>query len=140
MVFKRLQLGQIDEPTCTLMAPTQAWMLPREDIQLNPCVTPPIEQRMPLPTTTIQCITDAPPIMNAPNPTQKQRLKLTKWTHSRLTRNNIPGSVPAITPMASRHFIPNPPTPTVIAPRRSPQTTTPATLPPVDTQIPWIRF
>jgi hypothetical protein len=52
MVFKRLQLGQIDEPTCTLTVPAQAWMLPREDIQLNPYVTPPIKQRVPLPTTT----------------------------------------------------------------------------------------
>jgi hypothetical protein len=71
MVFKRLQSGQIDEPTRTLTAPTQARMLPREDNQLNPYVTPPIEQRVPLPTTTIQRITDAPPIMNTPNPTQK---------------------------------------------------------------------
>jgi hypothetical protein len=133
MVFKCLQSGQIDEPTRTLTAPTQAWMLPREDIQINPYVTPPIKQRVPLPTTTIQCITDAPPIMNAPNPTQKQRLKLTKRTHSRCMRNNIPGSVPAITPTASQHFIPNPPTPTVVAPCRSPRTTTPATPPPVDT-------
>jgi hypothetical protein len=70
MVFKCLQMGQIDEPTRTLTAPTQAWMLPRGDIQINPYVTPPIKQRVPLPTTTIQWITDAPPIMNAPNPTQ----------------------------------------------------------------------
>jgi hypothetical protein len=86
MVFKHLQSGQIDEPTRTLTAPTQAWMLPREDIQLNPYVTPPIEQRVLLPTTTIQGITDAPPIMNAPNPMQKQCLKLTKRTHSRHMR------------------------------------------------------
>ena len=120
MVFKHLQAVQIDEPTHTLTAPTQAWMLPREDIQLNSYVTPPIKQRVPLPTTTIQSITDAPPIMNAPNPMQKQHLKLTKRTHSRRTHNNIPGSVPAITPTALQRFIPNPPTPTVVAPRRSP--------------------
>ncbi len=140
MVFKRLQLGQIDEPTRTLTAPTQAWMLPQGDIQINPYVTPPIKQRVPLPTTIIQWITDAPPIMKAPNPTQKQRLKLTKRTHSICTRNNIPGSVPAITPTAPRPFIPYPPTPTIVAPRRSPQTATPATPPPVATQIPRIRF
>jgi hypothetical protein len=140
MVFKRLQLGQIDEPTLTLTAPTQAWMLPREDIQLNPYVTPPIKQRVPLPTTTIQRITDAPPIMNAPNSMQKQCLKLTKRTHSRRTRNNIPGSVPAITLTASWRFIPNPPTPTVVALRRFPRTTTPATPPPVDTRIPRKHF
>jgi hypothetical protein len=72
MVFKRLQSSQIDEPTrSTLTAPTQAWMLPRENIQLKPYVTPPIEQRVLLPTTTIQRIMDAPPIMNAPNPMPK---------------------------------------------------------------------
>ncbi len=135
MVFKCLKLGQIDEPTHTLTAPTQAWILPQEDIQINPYVTPPppIEQRVLLPTTTIQRITDAPPIMNTPNPTQKQCLKLTKRTHSRGTRNNIPGSVPAITPTAPWHFIPYPLTPTVVAPRRSPRTTTPATPPLVTT-------
>ncbi len=78
--------------------------------------------------------------MNAPNHTQKQHLKLTKRTHSRHTRNNIPGSVLAITLTAPRRFISYPLTPTVVAPRRSPRTATPATPPPVATQIPWIRF
>ncbi len=54
--------------------------------------------------------------------------------------NNIPGSVPAITLTASRRFILNPPTPTVVAPCRSPRTTTPATPPSIDTRIPWTHF
>ncbi len=35
--------------------------------------------------------------MVAPNPTKKQMLKNTYWTHIHLTCNNIPGSIPAIT-------------------------------------------
>ena len=57
--------------------------------------------------------------MMAPNPTNKRSLKTTPRSHVRMTRNNIPGSVLAITQEAPR--CPNPinPPPTV-APRRSP--------------------
>jgi len=58
--------------------------------------------------------------MAAPNPTNKRVLKTTPRSHVRLTRNNIPGSVPAITREASRH--PNPINPPLTAPpRRSPR-------------------
>jgi hypothetical protein len=52
--------------------------------------------------TAIKRITNAPPIMAAPNPTKKRQLKLTKCTHVRRTQNNIPGSVPLITNIAQR--------------------------------------
>ena len=35
--------------------------------------------------------------MNAPNPTMKRALKSTKRVHRRLTRNNVPNTVPPIT-------------------------------------------
>ncbi len=101
LVYKHLQLDKSNDTPRTLTDASHTWMLPRGDIQLNPYVPPPNEQRVPLPTPNIiQWITDALPIMNAPNPTQKRCLKLTPWTHSRRTRNNIPGSVPRITPVA----------------------------------------
>jgi hypothetical protein len=57
-------------------------------------------------------MSDAPPIMNAPNPTTKRALKLTKRVHCRLTWINIPGTVPPITQ---------------VPPWRPPPTTTKAT-------------
>ena len=94
-VFQLLQSTHIEPATRTLTAPSQEWMIPQDDIQLNPFVPPaqqrmeqvtpvppPGQQRVPTPSP-IQRITDAPPIMNAPNPTEKRRLKLTKQTHSR---------------------------------------------------------
>jgi hypothetical protein len=84
LVYKRLQLDKRDDSPRTLTDASHTWMLPRGDIQLNPYVLPPNEQRVPLPTpNNIQRITDAPPIMNALNPTQKHHLKLTPRTHSR---------------------------------------------------------
>ena len=84
-VFQRLQSTHGEPATCTLTAPSQERQLPREDIQLNPYippakqrveqitpVPPPDKQRVPTPSP-IQRITDAPPIMNAPNPTEKRR-------------------------------------------------------------------
>jgi hypothetical protein len=98
LVYKHLQLDKSDDSPRTLTDASHTWILLRGDIQLNPYAPPPNEQRVPLPTpNNIQWITDAPPIMNAPNPTQKRRLKLTPRTHSQRTRNNIPGSVPRIT-------------------------------------------
>jgi hypothetical protein len=91
-------------------------------------------------------ITDAPPIMNAPNPTQKRTLKLSKRMHSRQTRNNIPGSVPQITPTAPRRLITNPlPTP-IVAPQQSPGTASQNTVPVIPsvllapTWIPCVHF
>jgi hypothetical protein len=48
------------------------------------------------PITTIERITDAPPIMTSRNPTAKRHLKNTPRTHGRQTRNNTPGAVPLI--------------------------------------------
>ena len=57
--------------------------------------------------TTLQDLrrmSNAPPIMNAPNPTTKQALKSTKRVHRRITRNNVPGTVPntSATPSPNR--------------------------------------
>jgi hypothetical protein len=87
--------------------PLHEWMLPDDDPQRLPLPHPtapeeqrvtaaPTEQRVTTPTP-IRRITNAPPIMAAPNPTNKRLLKTTLHSHMRLTRNNIPGDVPAIT-------------------------------------------
>ncbi len=73
LVFTKLETTAPLTPTRTLTAPSQAWMLPRGDIQLAPYVPPPqqsVEQRMGTPpkqrVTTppaapiITLITDAP--------------------------------------------------------------------------------
>ena len=44
--------------------------------------------------------------MNAPNPTTKWALKSTKRVHQRLTRNNVPGTVPPITRTLPRCSLP----------------------------------
>jgi hypothetical protein len=83
LVYKCLQLDKSNDSPRTLTDASHTWMLPQGDIQLNPYVPPPNEQRVPLPTpNNIQRIMGAPPIMNAPNPTQKHCLKLTPWTHT----------------------------------------------------------
>jgi hypothetical protein len=48
------------------------------------------------PIITIKRITDAPPIMQAQNPTAKRQLKNAPRIHRRQTRNNTPGAVPLI--------------------------------------------
>jgi hypothetical protein len=48
------------------------------------------------PILTIPRITDAPPSMQACNPTSKWALKNTPQIHRRVTRNNTPGGVPMI--------------------------------------------
>ena len=71
---------------------------------LNPSVANDEEQRVRLveqerqqrvidnsPIVTIPRITDAPPIMQARNPTAKCHIKNTPRTHRRQTRNNTPG-------------------------------------------------
>ena len=77
--------------------------------------------------------------MNAPNPTQKRKLKLTKRTHSQQTQNNIPGSVPIITPTAPKLLIANLPPPSIMIPRRSPQTSS-KTVVPKPMHIPPVHF
>jgi hypothetical protein len=58
--------------------------------------------------------------MNAPNSTQNHSLKLMQRTHRQIIQNNVPGSVPPITPTTLRRFISNPPPTPVIAPCQSP--------------------
>jgi hypothetical protein len=89
-----------------LTYPGNEWILPRVSVQLNPYVPPPVEWVVPIgeqrveqrveqtvePTVDIptdvpifQRITNAPPIMNAPNSKQKRKLKLTKHMYSQRT-------------------------------------------------------
>ncbi len=56
------------------------------------------------PIITIPRITDAPPIMQARNPTSKRALKTAPRIHKRATRNNTPGALP---PINRVHPIPN---------------------------------
>jgi hypothetical protein len=74
--------------TRSLTYPGHEWLLPRVDVQSAPYVPPPeqrvdqsVKQRVDTNVCTFQRITDAPPIVNAPNPTQKHSLKLTTRTH-----------------------------------------------------------
>jgi hypothetical protein len=94
-----------------LTSPCHAWMLPDDNYQRAPQeahtpvlqrVAPETQQRVGLtphvnPAPSIQRMSNAPPIMKAPNSTMRRALKSTKQVHQRSTRNNIPGSVPAIT-------------------------------------------
>jgi hypothetical protein len=96
-----------DHDARTIAATAHQWMLPKGDIQQHPYVPPAPsveqrvdedmeEQRVAHPITRI---TDAPPIITAPNPTAPRQLKKTARTHSRLTRHNIPRSTPPISSM-----------------------------------------
>jgi hypothetical protein len=117
-----------------LSSPCHAWILPEDDFQRVPQLrTPAQEQQRVAPsakqrvgtTTDIPAIQDlrrmsnAPPIMNAPNPTTKQALKSTKRVHRRLTRNNVLGTVPPITPAIPRR--PDPTDNAATPVRRSPR-------------------
>ena len=79
-----------------LTSPCHAWILPEKDFQQVPQPRAPMqdqqrvaqsdEQRVgPNPTITtlddLRQMSDAPPIMNAPNPTTKRTLKTTKRVH-----------------------------------------------------------
>ena len=116
-------------------------MLPEGDIQQHPYIPPAPsieqrvdedmeEQRVAHPMTRI---TDAPPIITAPDPTAPRQLKKTAITHSRITRHYIPGSTPHIINIGKRRRIEatTTPAPPTISPRRSkrkvtkPGTTTP---------------
>jgi hypothetical protein len=139
-----------------LSSPCHAWILPEDDLQRVPQIrTPTQEQQRVAPSakqrvgtttgiTEIQDLcrmSDAPPIMNAPNPTMKRALKTTKRVHWRLTRNNVPGTVPPITPAIPRRLVPTDDAATPV--RRSPRlgTTAPrihATK--ITKKIPKVRF
>jgi hypothetical protein len=92
-----------------LTSPCHTWILPEDNFQQVPQPRAPTqdqqrvaqsdEQRVgPNPTITkldFLCrMSDAPPIMNVPNPTTKWALKTTKRVHRRLTHNNVPNTVP----------------------------------------------
>jgi hypothetical protein len=116
-----------------LTSPCHAWMLPDDDHQHVPQevhmpvlqrVAPETQQRVgPTPhvnpAPSLQRMLNAPPIMRAPNPTMRRALKSTKQVHQRITRNIVPGSVPAITCTQPQH---SPQTDTNKTPiRRSPR-------------------
>jgi hypothetical protein len=97
-----------DQDARTITVPAHNWMLPEGDIQRHPYVqpsTPPAEQRVDADMKEQRVahpmwrITDAPPIITAPNPTDPRQLKKTARTHSRLTCHNIPRSTPPISSM-----------------------------------------
>ena len=123
----RAKLAAHQPTTSHVTHPLHAWLLPSDDPQIAPPTVPSTrpeqrvpEQRVPM----LQRITNAPPIMAAPNPTNKRLLKTTPRSHVRLTRNNTPGTVPAITRSSPRR--PNPievlpPPTTKNTPRRSPR-------------------
>jgi hypothetical protein len=94
-----------------LTSPCHAWMQPDDNHQCAPqeAHTPVLQRVAPEtqqmvgptphvnPAPSLQRMSNAPPIMRAPNPTMRRVLKSTKRVHQRITRNNVPGSVPAIT-------------------------------------------
>jgi hypothetical protein len=111
-----------------LTSPCHAWILPEGNEQQMPQAVAPMRDQQRVVTSGEQRVgptheiisiedlrqmSDAPPIMNAPNPTTKWALKLTKRVHPRLTLNNIPGTVPPITPAPPRR---PPPTATKATP------------------------
>jgi hypothetical protein len=127
----------------TLTCPMHEWILPPGDLQRVPVILPMeqrVEQRVDdaTPPNAIRQVTDAPPIMAAPNPTTKRVLKSTKRTHSRTKGNNMPGSVPAITKIwTNQHPFPIPSPAPLLAPTwQSLRHQTPIT--PIN--IPHVRF
>ena len=112
----------------------QPRIMPEEDFQRVPQlrvptqdqqrVAPSTEQRVGTTPeiTQMQCLcrmSNAPPITNAPNPITKRVLKSTKRVHRRITRNNVQGTVPPITPTLPQHPVPTATKATPV--RRSPR-------------------
>jgi hypothetical protein len=107
LVQQKLASHCKDGTTCTLTNPLHHLILPPGDLQRVPYDPLPeqrVEQRVSdiamdiaPPPPPIMRIMDAPPIMATPNPTTKRTLRLTKQSHPRVTRNNVPGSVPPMT-------------------------------------------
>jgi hypothetical protein len=100
LVAEKLAAGQLNNPKRSLMHSKHEWIFPQGDLQRAPYV-PPKEQRVPkqrvpkqrvmlddaeqtnnMPPQPLARITNAPPIMLAPNPTTRWALRLTKRTHS----------------------------------------------------------
>jgi hypothetical protein len=122
-----------------LSSPCHAWILPEDDFQRVPQLRTPSQEQQRVASSAEQRVgttpditaiqdlcrmSDAPPKMNAPNPTTKRALKSTKWVHRRITRNNVPGTVPPITPVIPRRPIPTDDAATPV--RRSPRQSTTA--------------
>jgi hypothetical protein len=103
-IIKKIDTSCRDNDTRTITAPAHQWMLPDGDIQHHPYIhpAPSSEQRVDEAREeqrvdhSVTRITDTPPIITAPNLTAPRQLKKTARTHSRITRNNIPGSTPPI--------------------------------------------
>ena len=140
-IINRIDTSSRDHEARTITAPAHQWMLPEGDIQQHPYVppAPSVEQRVDEDMEEqrvahlMMRITDAPPIITAPNSTAPRQLKKTMRTHSRLRRHNIPGSTPQIINIGKRCCIeaPKTPAPPTISPQRPPRkvTTTGTTTP-----------
>ena len=104
-----------------ISSPCHALILPEDDFQRVPQIRTPMQEQQRVAPSAEQRVgttpdimalqdlrrmSDAPPIMNAPNPTTKRALKTAKWVHRRLTRNNVPSTVPPITPALLRRPVP----------------------------------
>jgi hypothetical protein len=103
-IKNKLLIGTPSKDKQQLTSLNHKWILTPGDLQRVPAVIPPeqrVEQRVdtthPPFVPALQWLTEAPPIMVAPNPTARHVLKLRRQMHSQHTRNNTPGSVPAIT-------------------------------------------
>jgi hypothetical protein len=113
-LIKKLQvkIKNILTPQASIATP-QAQQRVREDEQRVR-----VEEQMVIDKTsiiTVPQITDAPPIMQARNPTSKRALKSTPRIHARVTQNNTPGKLPTINRV---HPIPNVDAPRDIPTRR----------------------
>ncbi len=151
LVHKKLSAPPPDAALQTLMHPNHEWLLLPADLQRAPYVPPPeqgVEQWVVhakhgmndndevIPALTR--ITNALPIMAAPNPMTKQALKLTKCTYSSRMQNNIPGSVP---PIMSANRCPFKLPPSILPPtlQGSPQMSTTG-ITPGPTRLPHVHF
>ncbi len=109
----RALTDKLAENTAKARATPKGWRLIKLlQSKINTILTPPYanatqmaEQRVreeqqrvtdETPILTIPRITNAPPIMQACNPTSKQALKNTPQIHRQVTRNNTPSGVPMI--------------------------------------------
>jgi hypothetical protein len=149
LVKEKMAAMQSLDDQCTLTSPIHEWILPPGDPQ-RVARTPPPEQRVtqrvgkdapatPV-ITPLTCITNAPALMAAPNPTTKRALKLTPWSHVRQTWSNIPGSVPPITRSNQRPVTVKPLPPTPAPTRRMGARSRPRSTPVVPTRLPHVRF
>jgi hypothetical protein len=141
-IIKKKLTGNPAPEKQVLTSPNHEWLLPPGDLQRVPAIIPPtqrVEQRVVDEVPTLQRVTEAPPIMVAPNPTAQHTLKLTKWTHMRQMQNNTSGTILTITQAPSMQQPLPPPilAPTTAAPPQSPHTNA-TQIPP--TCIPGVHF